>query len=569
MKAQDAYDFLIAHGVEVRCFVVGELTASCMHELFGKEIMGLNEAMRKYPNAIFINCCAKHSAWGLGGVDFYDYMGYRRNVRYILLRDYMEVPGNNLLNVLKDIKVILTGDPYLCSRLYEYLVQKEVEVFGYLHTFDGDIQPENMPEVQNDFSSESVTCLIVVPQYYSYAKNERIGETEKRQCVVNLRERHIDDFTDYFSDMIPFINIEKDNDVKYKAQYLKPKKIVLGSIRPYNGTVFFRSLLDFHPFILSLPLCDTNSHLFWICVRLATQCSENILSLLRDWIEEDGRPLADCDAFITKMEQLLERKNGVTSQELFIMLHIAYIYMYGKDVTDNMRNILIYWEPHHEDREKLEECVKWLETEEITCDIINVVRNSIPQKGSPLKDTWTIGCGMKAAYQAVLRYLPIEQKKYEQSDRLVVKFEDLKCEPKEILQDICDRWGIEWSDTLLQTTQGGQEAIYYDNMQTVTGFDLKPVYNTYENFFSPFDRVRLLCIDALWQKKYGYPYVDPDQFTRRELQEMFLKEFRFENPGDTTGCYKGSLDLEERIAFQDDIRYKLQQVRCLLNTSEK
>lgn len=568
-KAQNAYDFLIAHGVEVRCFVTGELNVGCMHRLFGKEIMGLKEVMWSYPNAVIIDCYAKHSAWGLGGVDFYDYIGYRRNDRYILLRDYVEVPESNLLNALRNSKVVLTGDRYLCNRLCEYLSQKTIEVMGYLRTFEKDVLPENMPEVSDDLITEDVMCLIVVPTYYSYSENGTIGEDEKSLRIVDLRERHIDNFTDYFSDMIAFVNIEKDNSVKYKMQYLKPKNIVLGSIRPYNGTVFFRALLDFHPSILSIHLGDINSHLFWICIRLSTQSTEKILFLLRDWIEEEGRPFADCAAFITKMKQLLEHSSRVTSQELFIMVHIAYRSMYESDVEDHMRDFIIYWEPHHVDREELEECVKWLEVEDVKCNIINVVRNSIPQKGSPLKDAWTITGGVKTAYHMALRRIPTEQKKFERSDRIIVKFEDLKCKPKETLQEICDRWGIQWSDTLLQTTQDGQKVFYYDSMQTVTGFDLKPVYNTYENFFSAYDRFRLMCIDALWQKKYGYPYVELDQFPRRELQEMFLKEFQFENPGDTTGFYKGHLDLDDRIALQDDIRYKLYETRCLLSISEE
>lgn len=58
-------------------------------------------------------------------------------------------------------------------------------------------------------------------------------------------------------------------------------------------------------------------------------------------------------------------------------------------------------------------------------------------------------------------------------------------------------------------------------------------------------------------RKNGYPYVEPDWFTRRELQEMFLKEFRFENPGDTTGFNKGRLELDERIELQDKLRRRI------------
>lgn len=67
-----------------------------------------------------------------------------------------------------------------------------------------------------------------------------------------------------------------------------------------------------------------------------------------------------------------------------------------------------------------------------------------------------------------------------------------------------------------------------------------------------YDRFRLLLIHAPVQKKYGYPYVETDQFTRKVLQEMFLKAFWFEDPGDTTGFYKGRLDLDSRMASRFD-----------------
>ena len=49
--------------------------------------------------------------------------------------------------------------------------------------------------------------------------------------------------------------------------------------------------------------------------------------------------------------------------------------------------------------------------------------------------------------------------------------------------------------------------------------------------------MRISLISAPYQKKYGYPYVSCLNFTRRELQEMFLKGWRWENsfPESTIG----------------------------------
>ncbi len=50
-----------------------------------------------------------------------------------------------------------------------------------------------------------------------------------------------------------------------------------------------------------------------------------------------------------------------------------------------MENMLIYWEPHHVIRAVFEECVNWLGTEEVQCDIVNVVRNICMVKETAIK----------------------------------------------------------------------------------------------------------------------------------------------------------------------------------------
>ena len=568
-KSQDAYDFLMGNGIEACCFAVEELNVECMHRMFGKKIITISEAARIYHTPIFIDCTSQYSAWGLGSVDYFDYIGYKRNEGFILLKDYVEIPENNLLDVLKNAKIVLSGDCYLCSRLYEYLKQNDILATGYLQTLQKDLQPENMPEVFADNINEDTICILIEPIYRSDAKEGLAGKEEKNQRIVFLREKGLDNYTDYFSDIVSFIHMEQDNEMKYHREYLMPKKVVIGSILPYNGNIFLRSLLDSHPTVLSIYYCDLNNQLFWICMRLSMVRAEDIMPLFWKLIAGNEESITDRPAFVKKMERLLAESNRFTSQELFVMFHIAYRSMQGQNINENeLRSIVIYWEPHFQERDKTEECAKWLESEDVPCDIINVVRNAVPQKGSTLKETKCIKGGVRTAYRSVLRRMPIDKRKYMQSERLIIKFEDLKCKPKEMLMKICERWGVPWSDTLMQTTKDGVEYVYGDTMQRVSGFDLKPVYNTYDNFFSEFDRLKIMLIDAIWQKRYGYAYVEPDWFTRGEVQEMFLKEFYFERPGDRTGFYKDCLDLDRRIALQNDLRYRVQEVRCLLSIWE-
>lgn len=573
MRAQDAYDFLVGNGIEVSGFAVDELNARNLHKIFGKRILGLSEALCTCKAPIFIDCTSRHSAWGFGRVDFYDYIGCKRNERFFMLRDYIEVPASNLLNSLRDKELVLTGDRYLCNKLYGYFMQKNILVAGYLAGTEENYQAENMPEWSGEVVHGNLMGIIVVPICRNSVKKASSLWEELMQRRVDLMaylgEKQIDNVTDYFSNMIPFINIEKETRLKYAEECWKPKKIVVGTANNYSGNDFFKSLLDSHPSILYMDYCDLNYNLFWICVRLSTECAENILPLFWKFIEGNEESIVNRTAFTEKMQELLARKSKFTSQELFVMLHVAYMRMFeAEPVADSLRNKVIYWEPHFIERNELYECVEWLGTEEIPCDTIKVVRNSVQQKGTTFKAPWCIEGGVRKAYYTALQCLYIDRKVYEYSDKLVVRFEDLKCHPADTLREVCDRWGIEWSDLLMQTTRRGQEHRYTDAVHTVSGFDLGPVYNSYENFFSEFDRLRLTLVHALWQKEYGYSYVDPNQFARKELQEMFLKEFRFEDPGDSTGFYKNRLNLDDRIGLQDYIRYSLHETRCLVRLNE-
>lgn len=217
------------------------------------------------------------------------------------------------------------------------------------------------------------------------------------QHIEYLRGENIDNYTEYFSEINSFINIECQNDIKYKNKYFRPQKIVLGSIGARSGCHLFRSILDSHPSMINMKDChDLHSHLFWISVRLSTVCADNILSLFWKLMKGQEKIIFNQSAFVEKMEQLLEFDDSFTSQELFVMIHIAYMNMFGKDISlDDIASMIIYWEPHYLVRDKLEECAKWLGAEEVHCDIINIVRNPIPSKASTLKNIVVINEGVR------------------------------------------------------------------------------------------------------------------------------------------------------------------------------
>ena len=68
-----------------------------------------------------------------------------------------------------------------------------------------------------------------------------------------------------------------------------------------------------------------------------------------------------------------------------------------------------------------------------------------------------------------------------------------------------------------------------------------------------------MLINAPWQRMYGYPFVEVTRFSRKELQEMFLYEFRFEYLEDELW----RTNINNRIALQNDIKKSLQKTRML------
>lgn len=323
--------------------------------------------------------------------------------------------------------------------------------------------------------------------------------------------------------------------------------------------IFFRALLDSHPEMMIIYYSNLNNNLFWICSQLAMEEVPDIIPILWKLIGGNEKTIFDDSKFNEKMQQLLDCDSCFTPQELFVMIHVAYMYMFGRDIPKNeIRDMVIYWEPHYVDRTVMEECVYWLGTDDIRCDIVNVVRNACIRNGSRVKTVLREERNVHGMLYEALSFPNIDKQNYTESSRLIVKFEDIKCKPRETLEGMCDSLGIGWSDTLMQTTRWGKEFVYSDGYHTISGFDLKPVYNLNEDIFSEFDRFRTTLIATPWQRKYGYPYVELLCFTRKELQEIFLKRFRFEYMDDTEF---GEDIMDYRIWRQLWISERLQEVR--------
>lgn len=555
-QTQDTYDFLLEHGADIAGFVSKDQKKQ-RQMLLGKQVYSWHE-IQDSQQAVLIECTVKHSAWGAGFVDFFDYAGYHRNERYILMCDYFDKPKRSLLkHALHGRRIVLTGDKALCGRLLTYLHDK-ADCYYYNDQNETDEWNGCSVVSREEITAEDI-CVPVFAEYF--APDDRCAAIKKKEaCFARMTESGIRNLTDYFCDTVSLVQLEREMADQGWKEY--PKGIMIGAISYCCGNMFFRGVLEGHPEILMMDSCFLSDNLFSICLRLSAEKSEHIAAAFWKIMEEEAEFLPSGienlfpsrEKFDKTLKSELAKKDTFYSQELFTIFHLAYASMWD-EVSADITDTVIYWEPHLVPRDVCEQYAAWLYHEKVSGFIVNVVRNGTIRAGSYLnfyeRENRLSNLEIVAYWHMIDEAEP-RRESYDGYQRAVVKFEDIKCKPEETLESLCQMFEIQWSDTFLQTTAHGRESSY----NGTTGYDIRPVYDTYERYFSGYDRMRLVLLLSEWQAEYDYPCVDILEFSRRELQEMFVKDFRF----------------EEMYQFHDEtdrLKYKMQKMNWMQRQIQK
>lgn len=525
-------DWLAKSRIDNYCF----LTKDNMGEKYvlGKPLYNLNELRKKFNNLIFVDCYSEHSAWGPGEINDYDYMGYERNEKYFCLKDYVKFLDSNLKCLLQGKNIILTGDVFLCKKYYMfYKIQSEcknVVYYNILNDKKAEEYHEWMP-LAEEGTVKKDDIILIYAQEYCYSQ-KIIQKINKNRSVSKLYVDRLkqEGFCNYLlvKNNIPHNQITCN--VKYMEDRLTPCLIIMGAMMTDCGNSLIRVMLNKHHKIISMNYGLLNENLLWFCVKLAGEKSDNILKIFWKLVREAvGENLVDIEfcnigLFNKKMMEMLRLVDRPTSQQLFVMFHLAYIAMYGKDIS-NVSDYIIYWEIHGTLRTMQPEYVSWLYAEEIKGLVLTNSRNCLVRAGGLLKHMKRCG-EFKRTDTALLRVILEKPAEWEEEkcnwEYLEIKFEELKCNPNDVMEQIGDRVGNSFADVLIDTIFTGMTN--YNDIYQI----MKPVYDTYEEFLSQFDKMRIALFTSDWQKKRGYPHMDFEDFTRKELQEMYLREFRFE-----------------------------------------
>ncbi len=511
-KAQDTYDLLLSKGIDIYGFM--ESASGGRKTLLGKPVLCREDVAANLNAPVLIQCTDRNSALGTEEVDNYSYYGCKRNQSFYFINDYTHVPESKLVHALNGKKVVFAGDKLLC---------KILQIF-----YKDRLGNRITSRYSDDIMVETIRDEIVVSAFFRPYGEEETNRrfTDKLNKIKKFINEKTLDYTEYFESICHFTGMMPEEE-KYRLPGIRPRGIVLGKIPAASGNIFFRDILDGHIQILKMDYTVLNHNLLAYCIRLSGEKAECIQELFWQIYYAEANPkyfqrdFPNKEKFDKKMSSLLTMADRFTSQELFMILTLAYEAMFDNRGTEDLSDKVIYWEPHSQTRAVFDYYARWLEDAKITGTTVCTVRNRSVLSGSRmcfyLKNRnrfWTCveNESTHPGYES-----PCWQE-------LTVRFEDLKLAPAKTIGYLCEKIGIQWSGTLLQTTRRGRANVYY----STTGFDVRPVYDSYEEFLSTFDRFRVAVVNGYEQKKYGYPYLETTEFSRKELQAMYLKEFRFE-----------------------------------------
>lgn len=166
--------------------------------------------------------------------------------------------------------------------------------------------------------------------------------------------------------------------------------------------------------------------------------------------------------------------------------------------------------------------------------MIGIIRDPIVNAGSILS-LYTNGCDLGAnIFMAVANliirpngfYIPQEHEMLQKT--VIVRFEDLKLNPRATLSSLIKFFDIPWSDNLLQTTWLGylRDGISTD-FSHFKGFDPTPVYKTYSHLLSNFDKYRIELLKEKYYSAWGYKakLYDGQVFANEDILAMFRMPF--------------------------------------------
>lgn len=481
--------------------------------------------------------------------------GYIRDVTYYLAND-LELQGilpdewEGVKLILNSNTLILFGNMFLCH-IFEKWAMYFLDNFNlYICSNENKIE----------YYRETYKNAIWIPLEKTFPlPDSNINES----LVQILQSYNINSFTRFFLSHLIYCEEYQYNMEKIKFDIFPGiKKVVFLKSSGFSGSALINSMFDFHPNILYLGF-NLWSINIWYIFKSATMVKSGIPKVIIESIKECLKDTKYNETgsieskgnleWLEKYYKILTKyfKDGkiYTNREIFILIHIAY-YEFLHGVQPQEENMIIYMDIHSNMimESSIFSCLEQMGFEII---LLEMIRNPIKRLGSCIK--YSLGEHIINSIGILNNIDWMFGEYFDRSEKIYqiirIRFEDIKLYPKQITEKLCKILKIPWNDALLKTTISGEDYIYVTNGETITSFNLKPVYYSYDEYFDEFDKLRLSLIFREKNKAYGYSYLNNNKINRLglEMDKIFKIPFRFEN-------YITFKDEYDRKSF----RYRLQ-----------
>lgn len=521
---EEIYLKLISMGYRVICFCDNAEKNRGIH-LLGLPVYNYEECRQRYPDAVYMVANSTYATALEIGMGL-EQDGYVKNVTYYLsleleMQGLMPEEQEGIQSVLLGKKLILVGEPFLCSvfKNWVHIVVKDVEVY-FCPT-----------EEEIDCYKNRYSDAVWIP----LERGISIAASQINTELVQILQKHdVGSFSRYFLSHIDYcreIGLAHKSEDNVKAD-IQVKKVVFLKSSSFSGSMLIDSILDSHPDILYLSLSNWGINVWYIIknvMDLQEGIPEAIISQIKGhednisgWIED----------YKEILEEYIQPGKNYSERELFLIIHLAYYRLIHGSPARGKK--IVYMDLHWNIVMR-DSVFSWVHEMGFEIVMLEMVRNPYKRLGSGIKYTIgrnhgkiSAGTFFNLLYECSGEVIDKEEQNY---PVIRIRFEDLKLYPKLVLGRLCKVLGISWSDTLLETTLGGKESTYISNGDRVTGFDLRPVYYSYDEYFDAFDKFRL---DLLFREKnraYGYSFVDRDKYPMelKCLGTLFAFPFCIEN----------------------------------------
>ncbi len=491
--------------------------------------------------------------------------GFIKNESYFIALE-MEIEGKIPLMkapiCLIDREIILLGPQYLCECFMEWVGERTGKILICTSEEEVGEWKEKYPKA------------FWIPLYRDALE---IGQQEK---ILRYRQRLSEEnvlFTEWF--LIHFDYCEKRNIKAAKSckQRDSVKKVLFNVLINNVGNSFIDGVLDSHPEILYLGLeMYAWSNNIWDIIKNAkkqvgVEIVDRIIEQIQNYTMNAWNKNIDAisvvslpDKSLTWLEQyrlFLYKRMGegrqYTEREIFVNMHLAWKEFHDQCVTGN--ESVIYMDIHGSCVPWETYCmiVRWLENMGFEVVLLQMVRRPYSQSASAMRTYIAQGNFRSDTALAALTVGAYEilHERLCGYPILRLRFEDVKQYPETVLGKLCKELQISWSDSLLETTSAGKLTKLTCANEVVSGYNMKPVWYPYDEFFDAFDKFRL---DILCNKKckaYAYPHVPKEKYvmSAEMLVELFVLPFQFEK-------YLEFESEQDRIQFRMLVRERCREI---------